>query len=112
AIFTVDDESIRQHERHIREWLALGQPVMLIRQNLIVPPDTGVYYPLDIAIIDGYADSKTYHVTFPCGKDRGRRGDGDYPLDKLFEYVEDARLVFYTPVPVAPGTAQPRFADK
>ncbi|MBO7655850.1 MAG: hypothetical protein J6U40_13090 [Kiritimatiellae bacterium] len=112
AIFTVDDESIRQHERHIREWLALGQPVMLIRQNLIVPPDTGVYYPLDIAIIDGYADSETYHVTFPCGKDRGRRGDGDYPLDKLFEYVEDARLVFYTPVPVAPGTAQPRFADK
>lgn len=102
TVFEVTKETIHNHERRIRQWLALGYPVMVVRENSIVPPDTGIYYPLDIAIIHGYDDEETYCLSFPQGKDRGLRRDGSYSLDVLFEHVVSARLVFYAPIPLPP----------
>ncbi len=98
-IILVTKESITAFSRRIRESIALGQPVLLIRENKIVPPDTNTYYPLDTVLLDGYSDAETFHMSFPTGTDRGLRKDGDYPLETAFEYVESARLVFYSPVP-------------
>lgn len=99
VVVPVLKESVTAFSRRIRESLALSRPVLLVRENQIVPPDTGTYYPLDIAIIDGYSGEDLFHATFPSGKDRGLRGDGDYKLEELFDYVVSARLVFYSPVP-------------
>lgn len=99
VVIPVSKESVTAFSRKIRESVALSRPVLLVRENQIVPPDTGTYYPLDIAIIDGYSGDDTFHASFPSGKDRGLRGDGDYKLEQLFDYVVSARLVFYSPIP-------------
>jgi len=98
-IIPVSKESITAFSRRIRESIALGQPVLLIRENQIVPPDTNTYFPLDTVMIDGYTDEQVFHMSFPTGKDRGLRKDGDYKLDEVMDYVVTARLVFYSPLP-------------
>lgn len=98
-IFPVTKDSISAFARRIRESIALAQPVLIVRENTIVPPDTGDYYPLDIVLLDGYSsDGDTFHMSFPMGSDRGLRKDGDYPLETAFEYVTEAKLIFYAPV--------------
>ena len=98
-VVPVSQETITAFSRRIRESIALGEPVMLIRENQIVPPDTNTYYPLDTVLIDGYTDESTFHMSFPQGKDRGHRRDGDYKLDEVMDYVVAAKLVFYSPLP-------------
>ena len=92
-------DSISAFTRRIRESIALAQPVMIVRENTIVPPDTGDYYPLDIVLLDGYSSGgDTFHMSFPMGSDRGLRKGGDYPLETAFEYVTEAKLIFSAPV--------------
>lgn len=98
-IIPVEKETITAFSRRIRESITLAQPVMLIRENQIVPPDTNSYYPLDIVLIDGYSGEDTFHMSFPTGKDRGLRRSGDYKLEDVLDYVVLAKLVFYSPVP-------------
>ncbi len=106
-IIPVTEESVTAFSRRIRESITLGQPVMLIRENQIVPPDTNAYYPLDIVLIDGFSDDATFHMSFPTGSDRGLRKDGYYKLNEVFDYVVMAKLIFYSPVTFQTSFAHP-----
>ena len=88
------------HKDEIRKWILASQPVMVVRQNRPMTDEESVRWPLDIAIIDGLgSDAETFHVVFPGGSDRGRRGgmSGYASLGSLLERTSDAMLVFYRP---------------
>ena len=98
SFFFVDKETIKEHEAEIKKWLQLGQPVLLVRENKMIREETQFYFPLDIAIIDGYDTYGAYHVVYPLGKDRSLGSpSGFYTLNRLFEYVEKSCLIFYRP---------------
>lgn len=98
CFFFVDSTSIKQYEAKIKDWLISSQPVLLVRENKLIAEETEVYYPLDIAIIDGLSEEGAYHVVFPCGEDRGmERPTGYYTLNSLFDWVEKSCLLFYRP---------------
>ena len=96
-VVPVSKETISAFARQIRESVAQARPVMLVREGSLVPPDTGVFHPIDIALIDGYIGDDAFHASFPTGSDRGLRKDGHLRLEDLFDHVERARLVFYAP---------------
>ena len=82
----------------VKAWIDMSQPVLLIRENKLMPEVTHEIYPLDIAIIDGYDESGAWHVTFPLGCDRGvGPRDGYYTSETLYVSVTDALLFFYRP---------------
>ena len=82
----------------VKAWVDKSQPVLLVRENKFMPDVTHEIYPLDIAIIDGYDESGSWHVTFPLGGDRGSKTkSGFYSSETLYVSVEDALLMFYRP---------------
>ena len=83
----------------IKEWLDKSQPVLLIRENRLMPDVTSHIYPLDTAVIDGYNKKGEWHVYFPLGCDRGigERQSGYYSADDLLVSAEDACLLFWAP---------------
>lgn len=104
CIFEVKDSgALEKYAAQIKEWLVASRPVMVIRENVVIPPETGYVYPLDMVLIDGFDTDGNFHMVFPCGRDRGtKRGAGFYPLADAVEYTTTARLVFYSPAPL-PG---------
>lgn len=82
----------------VKAWIDKSQPVLLIRENKLMPEVTHEIYPLDIAIIDGYDEDGAWHVTFPLGRDRGSNvRNGYYTSEALYVSVADAQLLFYRP---------------
>lgn len=84
----------------VREWLDKSQPVMLIRENRLMPDVTDKIFPLDVAIIDGYTEDGTWHVYFPLGCDRGVENtpSGYHSADTLLVSAEDAYLLYWSPL--------------
>lgn len=100
------EEALVAKKDEIRRWILMSQPVLIVRQNRPLEDDISQRWPLDIAIIDGLGfDSETFHVVFPGGCDRGRRGvkDGYMRLGELLYRTSDAMLMFYRPGPVPSG---------
>ena len=86
------------HKAEIKAWVDKSQPVLLVRENKLMPDITHEIYPLDIALIDGYDADGRWHVTFPLGSDRGSKlGSGCHPDETLYTSVTDALLLFYRP---------------
>ena len=94
-----DASSLTANAAKIRASLSQSRPVLLIRQNELMPDVTDRRYPLDIAVIDGIGSGGEWHVTFPLGHDRGVNSvlSGYVSVDTLMTSVEDACLFFYAP---------------
>ena len=83
----------------VRTSILKSQPVLVVRQNKPMSDELSVRWPLHIAIIDGLGpDEETFHVVFPGGADRGRKGlDDTVKLTDLLERTTDAMMMFYRP---------------
>ena len=101
------EEALVAKKDEIRRWVALSQPVMLVRQSRPLKDDISQRWPLHIAIIDGLGfDDETFHVVFPGGSDRGRKEQksGYMKLGDLLYRTSDAMLMFYRPGAPAPAS--------
>ena len=98
------EEEIANLAPEVKKSILLSEPVLVIRENKPMTDELSVRWPLDVAIIDGLGpDDDSFHVVFPGGADRGRKGaDGVVKLSSLLERTTDAMMLFYRPGPPGP----------
>lgn len=105
AFVKIDSPADLEAQRpKIKEWLDKSQPVLLLRENNLMPGITDPIFPLDFAIIDGYDDSGNWHVYFPLGCDRGEENtrSGYHTAETLMIEVVEAHLMYWS-LPVSSG---------
>ena len=92
-------EALDAERPKVKEWLDESKPVLLIRENKLMPGITSHIFPLDIAIIDGYDEDGKWHIYFPLGVDRGMddRPNGYYSSDELLTSAVDAYMLYWAP---------------
>ena len=93
------EDAIKALAPEVKKSILNSQPVLVVRQNIPMTDELSTRWPLHIAIIDGLGpDDETFHVVFPGGADRGRKGlESTMKLPALLERTSDAMMMFYRP---------------